>query len=62
MKHALAVEYEVFGESKLTRLSTELALPIVNEADRRANFLKFELRHTHSWQLIPGKVNLVCDL
>lgn len=62
-KHALVLEYEKISGEQLTRLSTEIALPVGDQAcSRSASFVKVEARHTKQWRLIDGKVNLVCDL
>ena len=47
----------------MTRLSSELALPASDDpCQRNASFLKLEARHTHSWPLVAGKINFICDM
>jgi hypothetical protein len=44
----------------MTRLSSELALPLID--DRCASFLKFEAKHQQKWSVIKNKLNFVLDL
>lgn len=65
VKHSLALEYDLFSFGKLTRLSGEVAVPMMTgsggDTSRIANFLKLEVRHQQRWNLVADKINAVCD-